>query len=240
MRLPLTVSAILLCSHAWAQVPVTPSTSAIPGADMATTIVVAADARVERVPDLAEMSAGVVAQAPSAGEASRANAERMTAVIAALRRAGVAERDIQTSTLSLQPQYDYQERQAPRLVAYQASNMVTTRLRDLTRAGVVIDALVAAGANQINGPNFRIDDEDAALDSARTAAVVKARRRADLYARALGMRVRRVVSLSEGTAERPPFPVVRARMMASQAESTPVEPGEVALTASVVVTFELE
>ena len=231
--------SMLTTASAQPVVPSPPRTQ--PAESTPTTITVSSEARVERAPDLAEMSAGVVTQAATAAEASRANAAQMTGVIAALRRANVAERDIQTSGLSLQPQYDYQERQAPRLTSYQAVNTVTIRLRELGRAGTVIDALVAAGSNQVNGPSFRIEDEDAALDTARAAAVAKARRRAELYATALGLKVRRVVSLNESGGNQPPVPIIRARMMASDAAaSTPVAPGEVSLSASVVVEFELE
>lgn len=204
------------------------------------TITISAEARVERAPDLAEMSAGVVTQASTASQASRDNAARMTAVIAALGRAGVRGADVQTTGLSLQPQYDYQDRRAPTLTGYQATNVVTVRLRDLTRAGTTIDTLVAAGANQVNGPTFVVEDTDAALDAARTAATAKARARADLYARALGTRVRRVVQLTEGGGERPPMPL--ARMMASDAmaESTPIAPGRVQLAVTVTITAELE
>jgi uncharacterized protein YggE len=204
-------------------------------------VTLSAEARVERAPDLAVMSAGVVTQAPTASEAMRLNAERMSQVVAAVRRAGVAERDIQTSGLSLQPQYDYQDRRAPRLTGYQATNQVSVRLRELDRAGRVIDSLVEAGANQVSGPGFEIAEPDAALDAARSAAVAKARARADLYARALGLRVKRVVSLSEGF-ERvpPPMPVARMAVAMESVADTPVAPGEVSLTARVTLTVELE
>lgn len=207
----------------------------------ATIVTLSADARVERAPDLAVMSAGVVTEAPTAAEAMRANATRMSEVISALRRAGVAERDIQTSGLSLQPSYDYQERRAPRLVGYKASNQVSVRLRELDRVGRVIDTLVTAGANQVSGPDFQLAEADAALDQARTAAVAKARARADLYARALGMRVKRVVSLSEGF-ERvpPPMPVARSVLAMEAAPDTPIAPGELELSARVTLTVELE
>jgi hypothetical protein len=204
-------------------------------------VTLTAEARVERAPDLAAMSAGVVTQAATAGEAMRLNAEAMSRVIAAVRRAGVADRDVQTSGLSLQPQYDYQDRRSPRLTGYQASNQVSVRLRELDRAGRVIDALVEAGANQVSGPGFEIAEPDAALDAARAAAVAKARTRADLYARALGMRVKRVVSLAEGFERAPgPMPVPRMAMAAESAADTPIAPGELALTARVTLTVELE
>ncbi len=222
--------------RALAQPAAPPAVSAQP-----TLVTLSAEARVERAPDLAVMTAGVLTEAPTAAEAMRANATRMSEMLAALRRAGVAERDIRTSSLTLQPSYDYQERRAPRLVGYRASNQVSVRLRELDRAGRVIDAMVAAGANQVSGPDFQLAEPDPALDEARTRAVARARARADLYARALGMRVRRVVSLSEGF-ERvpPPIPVARSAMAMEAAADTPIAPGELELMARVTLTVELE
>jgi len=209
---------------------------------MPTTLTLTAEARVERAPDLAEITAGVTSQGETAAQASRANAEQMARVISAVRAAHIAERDIQTVGLNLQPQYDYQNNHAPRLTGYQAGNSVSIRLHDLPRAGAVIDALVAAGANQIGGPNFRIADEDRVLDEARTAAVSKARARAELYARAAGLRVARILRIAEGGAEPPmrPMPMMRAMAVQSASAPTPVAPGEVALGAQVTIDFELQ
>jgi len=209
---------------------------------MPTTLTLTAEARVERAPDLAEITAGVTSQGETAAQASRANAEQMARVISAVRAAHIAERDIQTVGLNLQPQYDYQNNHAPRLTGYQAGNSVSIRLHDLPRAGTIIDALVAAGANQIGGPTFRIADEDRVLDEARTAAVGKARARAELYARAAGLRVARILRIAEGGAEPPmrPMPMMRAMAVQSASAPTPVAPGEVALSAQVTIDFELQ
>lgn len=207
-----------------------------------TTLSISADAKVERAPDVADISAGVVTQGASASEAMRANATRMSAVIEALKRAGVAERDIQTSSLNLQPQYKYQDNMPLQLIGYQANNSVSVQMRRLTDMGRIIDALVSAGSNQINGPTFRVDKPDAALDEARTAAVAKARARAELYARAAGMRVKRILSIGENGSANPPYPVpmyARAQSVAMD-KSTPVSPGDVELSANVSVVFELE
>src|SRR5688572_30710880 len=150
---------------------------------------VVATGDVARVPDLVRINAGVVTQAPTAVEAIRQNAARMEAVRAALRAAGIADRDIQTSTLNLNPNYRYAENQPPQLVGYQAVNEVSVRFRDIAKTGPILDALVAQGANQINGPMLTIEEPEAALDEARTEALASARARAELYARSLGMRV---------------------------------------------------
>ena len=200
---------------------------------------VVAQGEVERVPDIAQISAGVVTQAPTATAAIRDNAERMASVRAALRQAGIAERDIQTSTINLQPSYRYAENQPPQLVGYQASNEVSVRFRDIAETGRILDALVAQGANQINGPMLSIDQPEAALDEARTEALTRARARADLYARSLGMRVARILSVSEaGISHMPPQPFAR-NAVAEQAD-TVIVPGEQTLSVSLTVSFELE
>src|SRR3546814_12466051 len=119
---------------------------------------------------------------------------------------------MQTSSVNLQPQYRYQENQPPQRVGYQSSNMVQVRVRKIEDSGRIIDALVAQGANQINGPSLSVDQADAALDEARTAALAKARQRAELYAKAAGLRVKRIISISEGGAVSPPMPYPVARM----------------------------
>ena len=201
---------------------------------------VVATGEVNRVPDIVRINAGVMTQAPSATEAIRQNAARMEAVRAALRRAGVADRDIQTSSISLQPNWRHMENRTPELIGYQAHNQVGVRFREIANSGRILDALVAAGANQIDGPMFMIDRPEEALDEARTEAVANARRRAELYARALGMRVIRVLSVSEaGLGYMPPPQPVMMREMAAQA-ATQIVPGEQTLTVSLTVSFELQ
>lgn len=206
---------------------------------MPTTLSIVAEANVERAPDVADLSAGVVTQAATASEAMRANASKMSAVIAALKRAGIADRDVQSSSISLQPQYRYQDNVPPVLTGYQASNTVSVEIRKLGDMGRTIDALVSVGANQINGPSFRVDQPDSALDEARAAAVAKARARADLYARAAGMHVARILSIGENGASTPVYPMPMRAMAMKVAADTPVAPGDVALTASVNMVFEL-
>ena len=206
----------------------------------ATTLTVTAEGRVDRAPDVAELSGGVVTQAPTAAAALAANATRMTSVVAAVRRAGIADRDIQTSGLSLQPQYRYGDNQPPVLTGYQVSNTVALKVRALADAGRLVDALVAAGANQINGPAFRVDDSEGTLDAARRAAVATARTRAELYATAAGLHVRGIRSIVESGGEvQAPRPMMMT-MRAKSADSTTVAPGEVTLAASVTIVFELD
>jgi len=202
---------------------------------------IVAEGEVARRPDVVTIGAGVVTQAATAGEAMQENARRMTATVAALRKAGVADRDIQTSSINLSPQYRYGENVPPVITGYQASNQVSVRFRDVTRAGAILDTLVAQGANQINGPSFALDKPEAALDEARTLAIATARKRAELYARAAGMTVRRIVSITESGSNNQPQPMLMVQMRSrGEADSTPVQAGEQKMSVSVSVSFELQ
>ncbi|HSR64893.1 MAG TPA: SIMPL domain-containing protein [Xanthomonadaceae bacterium] len=205
-----------------------------------TLLQVSAHAEAHRVPDVATISAGVVTQAADANAAMRANAQQMDKVMAAVRTAGIAERDIQTSGINVSPQYRYAENQPPAITGYQAGNTVSLKVRDIARLGKVLDALVASGANQLNGPSFEVDQPEAAYDEARRAALDKAQARAAMYAKALGLRVRRIVSIGEGGGYRPPVPLpVMAMARAEKAADTAVSPGETTLGADLDVVFEL-
>ncbi len=192
------------------------------------------------MPDIVRINAGVVTQAATASEAIRQNAARMERVRAALRRAGIAERDIQTSAISLQPEYRYAENQPPELTGYRASNEVNVRFRDIAESGAILDALVAEGANQINGPMLGLDRPEAALDEARTRAIAAARARAELYARALGMRVARIVVGERSRRDADAAGADDARCRPMMPPQTRIEPGEQVLSVSLTVSFELE
>ena len=207
-----------------------------------TLLSVSAHAEATRVPDVATISAGVVTQAADANAAMRANAARMDAVMKAIRAAGIAERDIQTSGINLNPQYRYIENQPPAITGYQASNTVSLKVRDIAKLGGVLDALVASGANQVNGPAFEIDKPEVVYDEARREALAKAQARAKMYADALGVRVRRIVSIDEGGGFQPPVPMpmmAMGRAEKSVAYDTAVSPGETTLGANLNVVFEL-
>ena len=198
-----------------------------------------ATGEVARVPDVAVISAGVVSRSNSANGALQETANRMQRVLAALRRAGVQDRDVQTSNVNLSPEYKYENNQPPQLVGYSATNNVTIRFRDIRNSGAILDALVAQGVNQINGPSLTIDKPEAALDEARAKAVSAGRARAELYARSLGMRIARLVAVNEsgGNFPSPPMPMF-AR--AERDSSTPIEPGEQKLQVTLAMTFELQ
>ena len=212
-----------------------------------TLLAVSADGRSTRTPDLATFSAGVTSQGKTAAEAMTANSADMNRIFAALKKAGIADKDIQTSTINLNPIYGQpvigpngSVVQEARIIGYQAMNMVNVKQRDLKGFGKVLDALVASGANQVSGPNFQMENADAAMDEARVAAMKAARARAELYAKAAGLRVVRVLSISEGGGYNPPMPVMYAKAeMADAAMPTPIAAGQVEATVNVSVQFEL-
>lgn len=205
---------------------------------------VSAEGRTTRVPDIATIRAGVVAQAPTAAAALTDDAARMARVLAAVKRAGVQPRDVQTANVSLSPQYRYADGKPPEVTGYQASNSVTIRFRDITKSGAILDALVSEGANQMDGPNLAIDQPDAALDEARVDAVKRARARADLYARAAGLSVARIVSISENgenNGDRPRPPVFyMARAAPPPAPPTQIAAGETDVSVTLSVRFLLK
>ena len=203
-------------------------------------LTVSADGEVAGAPDQAVVSLGVQTDGPTAEAAMRANAQRMSALMTALRRAGVAERDVQTSGLSVNPQYVYQENAPPRISGYMANNQVSARVRDLDRLGRTLDEAIAAGGNTLNGVTFGLQNPDAALDQARQAAIAEVRARANLYAEALGMRVHRLISISEGGGYAPaPMPMMMQARMSADMAPTPVAPGEVTTQVMVNAVFEL-
>jgi len=230
------VMAVAAPQMAAAQEAQTPTMLALQGTELS----VSAEGKSTGRPDMATLNLGVTTEAPTAQAAMQANATRMNALIAALRRAGIAERDIQTSNISVNPQQVYQDGQPPRITGYQATNTVTAKVRTIANTGRVIDSAVAVGGNTINGVFFSYQDPDAQLDAARRNAIGEARRRADLYASALDMHVVRIVAVNEGGGYSPPMPVpmVMGRL-AAQADSTPVQAGEIDTTVNVNVTFEL-
>lgn len=224
----------LLSGAAAAETPIVPD---------ATVLDVTATGRVSRTPDLATIRAGVVTQAATAAAATSDNAARLAKVIAALKAAGIADRDLSTSSLSLSPQYRYVENQPPAITGYQASNTVSVRFRDVARSGRVLDTLVAQGANQIDGPALSLDDPNAALDEARTRAVVAAKARADLYAKAAGLRVERIVSIVESAEDAGGSPPMLYRARGISADSmapTQVLPGETEIAVTIAVRLLLK
>jgi uncharacterized protein len=207
----------------------------------ATTLNLSAYGETRIAPDEATVTLGVQTKAATAAQAMADNATQMSAVMAALRNGGIAAKDIQTSNLSLEAQYDYEQNQPPRLIGYQASNTVSVTVEDLRRLGPVIDTVTAAGVNQINGVSFGLQDPSAAEDAARLDAVKALSAKAALYAQATGYRVARLVNLSESGGYSPEAvqPMIVTAMRVKAAPSTPVSGGELTVRIDINGIYEL-
>lgn len=234
-----TFAPLLLALSVALGAPMTSHAQNVPAAVAAdsTLLNISAQAEASRVPDVATLSAGVVTQAADGNTAMRDNAVQMDKVMAAIKAAGIAERDIRTSGINLSPQYRYADNEAPKITGYQASNTVSLKVRDISKLGKVLDSLAAQGANQINGPSFEIDQPEPVYDQARIAALKKAQARAETYAKSLGLHVRRIVSISEGSSGG--FRPVPMMSMARAKADTVVAPGESTLSVNLDVVFEL-
>src|ERR1022692_1822006 len=154
---------------------------------------------------------------------------------AAIMESGVAERDIQTSRLSLQPQYDPKQTGAARLIGFQVNNQVTVKIRDIDKLSAVLDRAIAAGANEMSGIEFVVSEQAKLLDQARAAAIADARRKAGLYANAAGMKVGRVMAISEEGS----VPPLRLYQPMRAGAAPAIAPGEQTLRAVVTVSYEL-
>ena len=196
---------------------------------------------VKAAPDMATISFGVVTEAATAAEAMSQNAARMNQVMTALRRAGITERDVQTSGLNLSAQYDYVQNEPPRLRGYQANNRVTVVIDDLTAVGTTADAVVAAGVNQIDGISFGLKDPTSAENQARQMAVRNLQAKAALYSQALGVPLGGIRSLTEGGgySPRPPQPMYARAEMAMDGGATPVAAGELTVRIDITGVYDL-
>lgn len=218
----------------------TPAAAAVQVSSPGPVVELTVSENVEAAPDLVTVSAGVTTEAPTAVEAMRKNAQAMTAVIAKIKALGVAERDIQTVGINLGATFDF-DQAARRQVfrGYQASNRVSVKLRDIDRTGEVLDALVAAGATDLGGPDWSIADDTAARAQARRQALDTARSQALEYAKASGYSDVRVLEISESIASQPPMPFARAVRAEASLASTPTQPGMVQAGVTVRVTYEM-
>lgn len=227
-RLLLTAAAALM-----AAVPPALAETALPPA-----ISVVGEASIQVPPDLATIDGGVSTDAKTAKEAAAANAEAMAKVLQALKASGIKDEDLQTSRLSLLPQYAAPSRPGPNsLTGYRASNRVTVRLTDVSKVASVIDILVGAGANEIGGINFSVAAPSKLLDQARDKAMADARRKAEIYARAAGVTLGAPLSIAEDTAQ---TPATYRRMATGLAAAAPVAVGEETLSVNVSVSWAIK
>jgi uncharacterized protein YggE len=194
-------------------------------------------------PDVMTVTAGVITTGKTAREALAANSELANRLIDAVRRAGVEPRDVRTAELSVDPQFSEGDRsgndnRVPRILGYTASNRLELRLRDLGKASDIVDALFAAGANSVRGPVFSLADPKPAQREARRSAVATAREEADTYADALGMRVARVLRVSErgGFETRDGENII---VTGSRVSRTPVKPGELSTRIDILIDYAL-
>lgn len=192
-------------------------------------------------PDIATIGAGVTTEAATATEALRQNSAEMATVIARIKALGIAEKDIQTTGISLNARYDYDpETQRSVFRGYQAANRVSVILRKIEDTGRVLDALAAAGATDLDGPRFAIDNDEPAKDTARKRALERAGARAQAYAAQLGYGGARVLAIAESIEGRAPGPeAAMLRASADKAPMPPVQPGMVETGISLTITYEL-
>jgi uncharacterized protein YggE len=197
---------------------------------------------VRRAPDIAFVTTGVLSQGATAAEALAANTSAMNALFAALKDAGIADKDVQTSNFMVQPRYNFQENKAPELVGYDVSNNVTITVRKIGDLGALLDKVVQAGSNQINGIGFDVSEPSASLDQARKLATEDATRKAKIYAEAMGVTLGPVMSISEGVSYQPPTPMARGKVMMADAAAAPVPvaAGEQRLSVDVNITWEIK
>ena len=240
-------SALALMTLAAASIPaVAVAQTSVTVAEKAPIVTLNVTETVEAAPDIAIVGTGVQTRSPSATQAMQENAAKMEKLIAALVKAGIAKKDVQTSGINLSAQYDYNNQPGqpigPKFLGYEASNQLSVKLRDVKKVGSLLDTLVAAGATSVNGPSFSIDNPAPLLVQARAAAIKSANAQADFYAQAMGYRTARLVSLSESNSGgMPPVPMMaQARFKADSLAATPVEPGQVVSSVSLSVQYALE
>jgi hypothetical protein len=201
---------------------------------------VTGEAQVSETPDRVYIDIGVSTQAPKSENAAAQNAEHLSAVIAAVKRAAGAGAQLATTEYSVNPNYRYPRNGAATIVGYTVSNVVEVRLDDLQRIGRVIDAATQAGSNNVQNIRFALRDEQAARDEALRQAALKARRDVETLAGALDLKVVRVLTVKEeGPAMAPVYPRMALKMEVQAAPATPVEAGTLDVSATVTLTVEV-
>jgi uncharacterized protein YggE len=230
-----TAIAVALVATSLAAAPARAQT---PQPELPPAISVSGEASVSAPPDLAMIDAGVASDAKTARDASAANNAAMAKVLAALKAAGIDDKDYQTSRLSLQPQYE-RSRDAS-VSGFRASNRVTIKLRDVSKVAAVIDTLIGAGANDIGNIYFMVAEPSKLLDQAREKAVADARRKAEIYAKAAGVTLGAPLSISEDGTPTPMFRVKTLAAPMGAAAPTPVAQGEETLSITVRVIWGIK
>jgi uncharacterized protein YggE len=226
--------AVLIAAPAFAQVPEPPQIA---------TLTVDGEGQGFKAPDIVIIDIGVTTRADTPAAALADNSTQMQAVIDVVRGAGVEERDVSTSNFTINPVYAEQRpenyNQPPEVIGYEVTNQATVRIRDISNSGTILDRVVAAGANRINGIRFTIDEPQPIRDEAMQAAIADAQRKAEVMAEAAGVRLVRILSLSTYANVQP---VAMQRMDFAAAEAAPPPPilgGEQAITATATIVYEI-
>jgi hypothetical protein len=242
-KLPSLATALVLLPFAWpawAQTvpstpPATPATLSLEGS-----------ASIAVPPDAALVTIGVVSEGKTARDALAENTKALQTVVDELKAAGLPDKDLQTSNLSIQPVYATRKRNdgrdVPEIVGYSVNNTLTARVAPVGKVGPLLDVMVRQGANRLNGIDFVVDNTNRRLDEARAAAMADAKRKAEIYASGAGVKLGRVLSISEGAFYQPPSPKLMrgAAMMAEAAPApVPIQGGEETLSARVSVVWEI-
>lgn len=237
---PLMLAAMPLGVAAAASAAASANAAEIQIAAQGPVVEIGATHTVMAAPDVVIVSAGVTTRAPTAVAAMRQTAAAMEKVVARIKALGVDPKDIQTQGIGLNAQYQYNGDKPRTFLGYDASNTVSIKLRKIDKAGETLDALVEAGANDISGPNFQLEDDTAAIAAARKAAFAEAQARAMDYARMAGYSGVRLLEVDESVSQRGPMPMQADAIMVTAARAkTPVEPGEVGTSVSITTKFEM-
>jgi len=217
-----------------------PAATALESADAVRTLSVSGLGEAAAAPDMAMLTIGVETQGATAAEALRKNGADMHATIDRLKKRGVAAKDLQTTNLSVNPQYNYDKnRTKPEIIGFTASNTLSVKLRDLDKAGAIIDDAVSVGANRLGGISFGFANPKPVLNEARRAAIADAREKAVLYADAAGVKLGPILKIQDGYAAPQPRPNVNLRMAAMESDATPIERGQSLMSANVTIVYEI-
>ncbi|MDO8682714.1 MAG: SIMPL domain-containing protein [Armatimonadota bacterium] len=200
-------------------------------------ITVSGQGEVFAAPDIARINIGVATRNKDAKKAAEENAAKAQRIIQALQNAGIAKKDIQTTQYSVEAMFDYKV-QPPRLTGYQVSNMVRVVVRDIKKTGDIIDRSIAAGANSIQGVSFEVENDTQLRNDALIKAIQEAKAKASLIAQTLSVRLGGLIAVNESVGG-PIYPIAYARVAAAEAAPTPILPGEVRVTASVSLTYDI-
>lgn len=230
--------AVVLAIMGTASASDTPLSSGADGKDH--TITVTGTGDVYAQPDIVKVSIGVTTEGSTSTDAMQKNTGTMTKVVKAVKDTGIPDSDIQTSRVSVNPEYNYQSNTNPKITGYKATNTILVTLKDVSKAGPVVDAAYAAGANDINGPNYDFSDKVKAdlYKQALTKAIADGADKANTMASAAGVSGLQLKSISEsGSYVPPPRPMYASAMGAAAADSVPFSPGESKLSATVSMVY---